>query len=491
MIYATKAILKLRKPIQDTPTDWAFEAARMKDVYGGATLTITATNSSTTNAGIFHQRLISPNICQLAFGSFTVSLRLSTQFSDTTLKSEVLNTRGWTLQESILSPRVLSYASQQMVWECQTLKIGESGRPVLPGERHRDKAFVQKIVHNDVSFYEKAKYGLARLSLKALPIGYTLVPESWETGYEACYSRWFAIVKDFTGRNLTVQADILPALSGLAAAFQNLVRDKYVAGLWRRDIVRGMCWSRTNFPHRNPAAIAAGNKGRKDFLPSWSWASIIDGRVFNSLEEENSWPLTTLEETASCVDVHVEPKFADPFGQINGAWVMIKAPFRYIQDPAAAMTLTPASEDPVLNERVREELCIRTSRNEYLQQHQPHPGQKFAVLRLMMTTRVYSSTVDNGETRLPGASILMVETTGSGKRGDEENAVMEEKLKQGRRGEGQNGKGRKREKAKEEWRRIGFFSLSVPAFPDEEDISKRLLEEMSQARWEWRAVKLV
>lgn len=132
LIYATKAVLKLRKPIQDSHTDWAFEAARVKDVYGGTTLTIAATNSSTTNAGIFHPRLISPNICQLAFGSSKVSLRLSTQFSNTALKAEVLNTRGWTLQESILSPRVLSYGSQQMVWECQTLRIGESRRPVLP-----------------------------------------------------------------------------------------------------------------------------------------------------------------------------------------------------------------------------------------------------------------------------------------------------------------------------------------------------------------------
>ena len=381
-----------------------------------------------------------------------------------------------------------------MVWECQTLKVGESGRPVLPGQRHRDKAFVQKIVHNDISFYEKAKNALARLSLRAMPLDKTLVPESWETGYEASYSRWFEIVKDFTGRNLTVQADVLPALSGLAAAFQNLLRDEYVVGLWRRDIVRGMCWIRTSFPCRDHAAIAAENKGRKDFLPSWSWASAIGGRVSNSLEDERVWPLETLEETASCVDVHVESKFADPFGQINDAWVMIKAPFRYIQDPAAAMTFTPASEDPVLNEHVRENLSIREFRNEYVQQHQPHPGQKFAVLRLMMTTRVYSSTVDKEETRSPRASILMVETTGGGKRGDEENAVREEKQKQKQGGgeKGQNGKGKKREKAKEdEWRRIGFFALSVPIFPDEEDIDKRFLEEMLQARWEWRVVKLV
>lgn len=40
-----------------------------------------------------------------------------------------------------------------------------------------------------------------------------------------------------------------------------------------------------------------------------------------------------------------------------------------------------------------------------------------------MTTMVYTS-VDKGETRLPGASILMLETTRGGKRGDEEHAVL-------------------------------------------------------------------
>lgn len=107
-----------------------------------------------------------------------------------------------------------------------------------------------------------------------------------------------------------------------------------------------------------------------------------------------------------------------------------------------------------------------------------------------MTTRVYTS-VDKGETRLPGASILMLETTRGGKRGDEEHAVVEEKQKQREGEKGQGGKGRKREEAKEEWRHIGFFPLFVPAFPDEEDINKRFLEEMAQARWEWRVVKLV
>lgn len=234
--------------MQDSPEDWAAEAARMKDVYGGATITISATNSKSTDYGIFKVREVSSPACRLDWRTskpsenYSVFLRSSSEFWDATLKSEPLNTRGWTLQESLLAARALSYGTQQMVWECQCLKTSESGRPVLPGERHRDKAFVQTIISNDFSAWEKTKQVLTRLSLNSLPVDWTAVPEKWETGYDAMYSRWFAIVKDFTGRNLTVQSDVLPALSGVAAAFQNLLRDEYCAGLWRNDISRSF-WS--------------------------------------------------------------------------------------------------------------------------------------------------------------------------------------------------------------------------------------------------------
>jgi hypothetical protein len=41
---------------QDSPTDWANEAAKMREVYSGAILTIVAANSPSTHSGIFSQR---------------------------------------------------------------------------------------------------------------------------------------------------------------------------------------------------------------------------------------------------------------------------------------------------------------------------------------------------------------------------------------------------------------------------------------------------
>lgn len=450
--------------MQDSAEDWAAEAERMKDVYGGANIVVTATNSTSTDYGIFKNRQISPGECMLEWRSSDtmesryVFLRSSSAFWDTTMKNEPLNTRGWTLQESLLAPRTLSFGTQQMIWECLECKVGESGRPVLPGERHRDKNFVQTIMADNFSSWGKTKQAFTRLSLRTLPFDWTAVPESWTLSHYAMYSRWFAIVKDYTGRSLTVQSDILPALSGLASAFRNLLRDEYCAGLWKNDIIRGMCWARSTVPKRDFRAIKAGQTERNDYLPSWSWASVIGGRVINSLEEEQTWPLTTVEETAQILHVRITPRYKDVFGQIARAEIVIKAPLQYIDDPSIETLTGKSTALPALRERVAQELQIHSSQEEFEQQHQPHRGQNFAVLRLMQTSRLWTSMVAGGkDIYLPRASILILESTGEA----------------------------------DTWRRVGLCSVSVPAFPDADDLDLRLLDEMKRAKWEWRKVNLV
>lgn len=449
--------------MQDSAEDWAAEAARMKEVYGGATITIAATNSTSTDDGIFKNRPISPGACRLEWRSsnptefHNVSLRSSSEFWDTTMKKEPLNTRGWALQESLLAPRTLSYGTQQMIWECLERKVGESGRPVLPGERHRDKNFAQTIMANNFSTWEKTKQTLTRLCLQIMPVEWTAVPNSWVYSHDAMYSRWFAVVKDYTGRNLTVQSDILPALSGLASAFQNLLRDEYCAGLWENDIIRGMCWVRSAVPKRNFRAIKAGQNERDDYLPSWSWASVIGGRVINALEEEQTRSFTRVEETAQILHIRTASKNIDVFGHVAHAEIVIKAPFQCIDDPKIEISSSKSAALPVLRELVTRELQIHTSQDEFEQQHRPHQGQKFAVLRLMWTSRLWTSMVKGKDQYLPSASILILESASEA------------------------GK----------WRRVGFCSASVPAYPDADDLNLRSLDEMKRAKWEWRKVNIV
>lgn len=360
------------------------------------------------------------------------------------MKKEPLNTRGWALQESLLAPRILAYGTQQMIWECLECKVGESGRPVLPGERHRDKRFVQKIMADEFSAWDKTKKALTRLSLRKWPVHWTAVPNAWLDSHYAMYSRWSAIVKDYTGRNLTVQSDVLPALSGLASAFQNLLRDEYCAGLWKNDIIRGMCWRRKTMPIKDVGAIEARQREYDDSIPSSSWASVIGQRVINALDEEQGWPLMRLDEIAQTLHVFTVPKYK----------IVIKAPFQSIDDPKLQTVTSKAVALPALKRFVTRELRFE---HEYEQQHRPYSGQKFAVVRLMQTTQVFESTVGGEDWFIPRAIILIIESTGEA----------------------------------DQWRRVGFFAVSVRFPPDADDLNFLFLDEMKRAKWEWKEVSIV
>ena len=138
--------------LQDSPEDWALEAARMGEVYRGAKVRISAINSPRTGSGILGEREAPSLNCRLKWDptrdgdSTPVYLHSGSHLWDVNMKSSPLNTRGWTLQEALLSPRTLSYGIQQMIWECQELRIDEGGRHVAPGEKYREKKYIQDLI---------------------------------------------------------------------------------------------------------------------------------------------------------------------------------------------------------------------------------------------------------------------------------------------------------------------------------------------------------
>ncbi len=165
--------------IQDDGDDWQREASKMAEIYANSYLTVAASSSSNSLGGCFASWSTTRSVCD-HFSSETVSLGigiskllapiLDTQndkpdpwllsrtpyASITTLTENVrtrvylhlewlpssmkknptsvfigtlarvvdpvaeepLNTRGWTLQERILSPRKLHCGAEQLFWQC-------------------------------------------------------------------------------------------------------------------------------------------------------------------------------------------------------------------------------------------------------------------------------------------------------------------------------------------------------------------------------------
>ncbi|KAI8713666.1 HET domain-containing protein [Fusarium sp. LHS14.1] len=68
----------------------------------------------------------------------------------------------------------------------------------------------------------------------------------------------------------------MPAISALAEQMSLVLNDQYVAGLWRKDIIRGLLWQTLKDDPNFPARRIKGPY----VAPSWSWASIHPGLVF-------------------------------------------------------------------------------------------------------------------------------------------------------------------------------------------------------------------
>jgi hypothetical protein len=169
----------------------------------------------------------------------------------------VLTTRGWVLQESLLSPRTLHFGSEQMFWECPNMRLAEGDFSPLT---------TKSPVTNDVDLgASKQLFNVNVLGNRGQAEVVGLAGQQ-----QACdlwYQRWYRIVANYSERNLGYPSDIFPALSGLAQTVGTLTGDEYMAGLFRRDACRGLLWS--------PTDKAMASRAHPYRAPSWSWASIM------------------------------------------------------------------------------------------------------------------------------------------------------------------------------------------------------------------------
>jgi hypothetical protein len=81
------------------------------------------------------------------------------------------------------------------------------------------------------------------------------------------YSEWYRIVLEYSQRGLTYPKDKLPALSGVAQKLADYLGDRYLAGLWREDLYRGMMWApiwggeiRRAGPLHGPRVLSMGER---------------------------------------------------------------------------------------------------------------------------------------------------------------------------------------------------------------------------------------
>ncbi|KAL7786937.1 heterokaryon incompatibility domain-containing protein [Trichoderma afarasin] len=249
--------------IQDCDKDKETEISRMASIYKNASVTLAASTSENAAHGFLTQKK------QPYCPDYEVRVPMANNVTGTVYLStgpyepdHPLDKRGWTLQEFMLSSRMLIFSDYELLWQCKEMDL----RSV-------------------------SARGLEYLQLlESLP---------WivfDNGAEPFYGSdeteklylWKTIVGQYTARELTNAGDKLNAVMGITSELETLWRDINIYGLWKEWFIDLLAW------HKPDIEREEGRNLKR--APSWSWAS-LDGVVAyeGSITEDAKVKLLTIQ----------------------------------------------------------------------------------------------------------------------------------------------------------------------------------------------------
>lgn len=356
--------------VQDDQQDWEREAASMGEYYLNSYLTISASDCRDSSSGFLSTRnagsYVSPATLSLGYDTprtiregeacsiscFAESIRsgqleriaglkffkewLPGSQSHAPQQTGIgrfgknfdpiaafhLSTRGWTLQERLLSPRTIHYARDQLYFECES------------GIRSEDGHVFETPLFSLKRLVAKQKIPFKQHGRQTEGLSFAVGEQSIQPAIRD-EGGWLSLVKDYSRRKLTKGQDKLTALAGLARLAAKKTGDAYYAGIWRNSVYEDLSW---RAQHREELAVAVmvdKSMRKKRVLgptvaevskpasyraPSWSWAS-LDGPIeFQLLSYGN-----LVARVHSC---SVTPSSLDPFGQVSSGQLDIEVHHR-------------------------------------------------------------------------------------------------------------------------------------------------------------------
>jgi len=219
-------------------------------IYKNATVTLAVVMAKDGDGGCFNevkQNLVYKTASFPKGSSMTIRKRLTHErYSSRRIGYEIdrsLFSRGWTLQEELLAPRVLYFDAEEVIYQCRTKIDCQCGRIQEDLGERCIKSTKQEFERDDmgnVPMYRVQK-------------------------------SWASIVEQYSSRCLTEESDRFPALSGLAKSFENRGLGAYIAGLWTDDLPLWLTWQLYSGPNKS--------NSEPYIAPSWSWASLPIGNA--------------------------------------------------------------------------------------------------------------------------------------------------------------------------------------------------------------------
>ncbi|TGZ81115.1 HET-domain-containing protein, partial [Ascodesmis nigricans] len=315
--------------LQDSKDDKIRELPKMRAIYRGAIFTIMAASANGSSEGFLGDRepgndkydpeipFLVPyhnNNNEIHNKLKTGTIFLSPVWKQYDESQEPINSRAWCLQERILSPRALIYASHTLQYRCirETTSIGHAICAPSVTSSGLDLAPLLNL-HGGTNL--NSPHSIPQLELRHL---------------------WNSIVEEYSRRYLTVPGDKLPAIAAVGDSFHYCFTancyPRYLAGIWHlRDhsseystenlsLIRGLLWFKSytsRFPR--PEVYRA---------PSWSWAAVDGHVIMENLDDRVREGRCSPGDVEACCDimecVTVLKHPTVPFGEVEDAVLRVR-----------------------------------------------------------------------------------------------------------------------------------------------------------------------
>jgi hypothetical protein len=276
--------------IQNSVQDWTSQAAIMGHIYEGATLTISAAGAEDSRSGFLHDRSSGDDdtCCKLntRCASYDdVHVRVDRPGISDEIDQSKIGRRAWTMQERLLSKRLLHFSKGYIGWECET--HAEAERNMAGVGTGFSVSSMKSVLLHPVPGNHKTP-------------GARYINTMMATGSQP----WESIVEQYTVRELSHESDRLPALASIAEKYSSEMTN--LAGLWDELLPRGLMWRTAN----PTAARHATNN-----VPSWSWASIQGAATYDEVYDLGGRGTKWHVEIVSANVFDTGPRF---MGQVSG-----------------------------------------------------------------------------------------------------------------------------------------------------------------------------
>ncbi|KAM0548187.1 hypothetical protein ACHAPJ_009985, partial [Fusarium lateritium] len=247
--------------VQDCLEDKRHEISKMAITYKNAAITLAAGTATRASEG-FLDVATRKNATFLPEHQFDIPMRKGPK-GTVYLSGEPyepdhpLDKRGWTLQEFMLSSRMLIFSDYQLLWLCKETEL-------------------QSVTGNDAGLeYQQ--------HLESLP--WMSFDDEGEPSYGTHDSEklylWKTIIHQYTDRDLTNSEDRLPAVTGITTELEKLWRDSHIYGHWVRWFIQLLAWYKPDVDRVKERYLKRA--------PSWSWVSVDGGiRFEDPIEVEDA-----------------------------------------------------------------------------------------------------------------------------------------------------------------------------------------------------------